>query len=63
MRYMTDDTDQKITYAKTTRELDTVLRIQDVLSRSRIFSILDPGSASENLSILTEKIVSKLSEI
>ncbi len=33
------------------------------LSRIRIFSIPDPGSASKNLSILTQKIVSKLSEI
>ncbi len=39
--------------------------IRDVLSRIRIFSfsISDPGSASKNLSILTPKIVSKLSEI
>jgi hypothetical protein len=29
----------------------------------RIFCIPDPGSASKNLSILTQKIVSKLSEI
>jgi hypothetical protein len=28
-----------------------------------IFSIPDPGSASKNLSILTQKIVSELSEI
>jgi hypothetical protein len=38
------------------------------LSRIRIFSIpnpsfIDPGSASKNLSILTQKMVSKLSEI
>jgi hypothetical protein len=33
------------------------------LSRIRIFSIPDSGSASKNLSILTQKIVSKLSEI
>ncbi len=32
------------------------------LSRIRIFSIPDPGSASKNLSILTQKLVSKLSE-
>jgi hypothetical protein len=32
-------------------------------SRIRIFSIPDPGSASKNLSILTQKMVSKLSEI
>ncbi len=32
-------------------------------SRIRIFSIPDPGSASKNLSILTKKFVSKLSEI
>ncbi len=32
-------------------------------SRIRIFSIPDPGSASKNLIILTQKIVSKLSEI
>jgi hypothetical protein len=33
------------------------------LSRIRIFSIPDPEFASKNLSILTPKIVSKLSEI
>ncbi len=33
------------------------------LSRIRIFSILDPGSAYKNLSIFTQKIVFKLSEI
>ncbi len=33
------------------------------LSLIRIFSIQDPGSASKNFSILTQKIVSKLSEI
>jgi hypothetical protein len=33
------------------------------LSRIRIFSIPNPGSSSKNLSILTQKIVSKLSEI
>ncbi len=40
-----------------------VLRIRDVYpgsecfsTRIRIFSILDPGSASKNLSILTQKI-------
>ncbi len=33
------------------------------LSRIRIFSIPDPGSASKNLSILSRKMVSKLSEI
>jgi hypothetical protein len=34
------------------------------LSRIRFFSILDPGSASKNVSILTQKkMVSKLSEI
>jgi hypothetical protein len=33
------------------------------LSRIRIFSIPDPGFASENLSILAQKMVSKLSEI
>jgi hypothetical protein len=32
-------------------------------SRIRIFSIPNPGSASKNLRILTQKIVSKLSEI
>ncbi len=32
-------------------------------SRVRIFSIPDPGSASKNWSILTQKLVSKLSEI
>jgi hypothetical protein len=32
-------------------------------SRIRIFFITDPGSASKDLSILTQKIVSKLSEI
>ncbi len=32
-------------------------------SRIRIFPIPDPGSASKNLSTLTQKIVSKLSEI
>ncbi len=32
-------------------------------SRIRIYSIPDPGSASKNLSILAQKIVSKLSEI
>ncbi len=32
------------------------------LSRIRIFSIPDPRSTSKNLSILTQKIVSKLSE-
>ncbi len=31
--------------------------------RLQIFSILDPGSATKNLSILTQKIVSKISEI
>jgi hypothetical protein len=33
------------------------------LTRIRIFSIPDTGSAAKNLSILTPKIVSKLSEI
>ncbi len=33
------------------------------LSRIRIFSIADPGSISKNLSILTQKIVTKLPEI
>jgi hypothetical protein len=33
------------------------------LSRIQIVSIPHPGSASKNLSILTQKIVSKLSEI
>ncbi len=33
------------------------------LSRIRIFSIPDPGSASKNVSILTQKIVTVLSEI
>jgi hypothetical protein len=33
------------------------------ISRIRIFSILDPGYASKNLSILTQKMVSKLLEI
>ncbi len=33
------------------------------LSRIRIFSIPTPRSASKNLSILTKKVVSKLSEI
>jgi hypothetical protein len=33
------------------------------LSRIQIFSNPDHGSASKNLSILTQKIVSKLSEI
>ncbi len=45
----------------------TVLRIQNIYpgSRIRIFSIRDPGSASasKNSNILTQKIVSKLSEI
>jgi hypothetical protein len=49
-----------------------VLRIRNVYPdseffpsriRIRIFSILDPGSASKNLSNLTQKIVPKLSEI
>ncbi len=44
-----------------------VLRIRDVHPGFRIrnFSILDPGSASKNLStdVLTQKMVSKLSEI
>ncbi len=49
-----------------------VLQIRDVYpgsyffhsrSRVRIFSIPDPGSASKNWSILTQKLVSKLSEI
>ncbi len=33
------------------------------LSRIQIFSIPDPGSASNNLGVLTQKIVSNLSEI
>ncbi len=33
----------------------SVLRIRDVFSRIRIFSIPDPGSASKNLRILTPK--------
>jgi hypothetical protein len=33
------------------------------LSRSHIFSITDPGPPSKTLSIFTQKIVSKLSEI
>ena len=42
-----------------------MLRILDVYpgSRIRIFSIPDPGSASKNLGILTQKLVSKHSEI
>jgi hypothetical protein len=42
-----------------------VLRIRDVYIGSLIgiISIPDPGSTSKNLSILTQKIVSKLSEI
>jgi hypothetical protein len=42
----------------------TVLQIRDVYPRSRIriFSIPDPVSTSKNLSILTQKIVFKLSE-
>ncbi len=38
-------------------------RIRIISSRIRIFYIPDPGSASKNLSILTQTIVSKLSEI
>ncbi len=43
----------------------SVLRIRDVYSgsRTRIFSIQDPGSALKNLSILTLTIVSILSKI
>ncbi len=37
--------------------------IPDHGSWKRIFSITDPGTASKNLSILTQKIVCKLSEI
>ncbi len=33
------------------------------LPRIRLFSIPDPGSASKNLNILTQKMVSKLQEI
>ncbi len=42
-----------------------VLRIRDAYPgrRIRIFSIPDSGSASKNWGILTQKIVSKLSEI
>ncbi len=42
-----------------------MLRIRDVYPRSwnRLFSIPDLGPASNNLSILTQTIVSKLSEI
>ncbi len=36
--------------------LSPVLRIRDVYPGSRIFSIPDPGSASKNLSILTQKL-------
>ncbi len=45
--------------------LQQVFRIRDVYPWSRIqnFSYRDPGSASKNLSILTQKIASKLSEI
>ncbi len=46
----------------------SVLQIRDAYpgseyypSRIRIFSLADPGSASKNFSILTQKIVSKLS--
>jgi hypothetical protein len=45
--------------------IDSVLPIRDpgsyfFPSRMRIVSIPDPGSASKNLSILTQKMVSKL---
>jgi hypothetical protein len=46
---------------------EPVLRIRDVYPRSRLifipdpnFSIPDPGSASKNFSILTQKIIFKL---
>ncbi len=41
----------------------SVLRIRDVYPGSEFFPIPDPGSASKNLDILTQKIVSNLSEI
>jgi hypothetical protein len=43
----------------------SVLRIRDVYPGSRIYGqkIPDPGSASKNLCILTQKIVFKLSEM
>ncbi len=43
--------------------LSRVSRNPGCLSRIRIFSIPDSGSGSKNLSILTQKIVSKFSEI
>jgi hypothetical protein len=46
-------------------QFSAVLRIQDVYpgSRIRVFSIMDPGSASKNLSMLTPKNGSKRSKI
>jgi hypothetical protein len=52
-------------FAQIPADIGSVLRIWDVYlgSQIRVLSIPNPGSASKNLTILTQKIVSKLSEI
>jgi hypothetical protein len=48
---------------RSSREHNTSVVDPGCLSQIRLFSILDPESASKNLSILTKKMVSKLWEI